>query len=1674
MKIQEIQKILKGYQGKQELLWKQESFPGVSFAETVQRDVFGGEIACFSELVMEDDFSGFAGVISGVVVAGQKSPSCRMAVHFKEEREQLACEMQAQFTDDWIPFSQSGTGLCITKMEYGWQAGEQSAYTVCLGDAVFTYHGMCLSGNYEISGDGNSVLLSSGLQTGTYSLEDMVFGDEGQQYLSLLPKELTGLLEELSINHIMFQWNIHNDCLELFSEEIGVGKGKTWEVTKGLSVGDFSLGFDIQMWEQDKKHVIWAVHGKMDIGNGELPVSVYFQSENRGFYVQTGDADTKVTGLDFLAPFCGDIPIGELPIAASMDQVFFKSLYLEGDVGGNGLTTFEVEAGVDVSLDILGIFSIQEIDFAYSGYGEENSLLLGGRLQMASLPFAIEAEHSQGWIFRGYTLGPDEISLSEMVEELLKKCGVMDIPLPAIGLNTIACSYDMERQVFAFSAFAHVGEEEKNGISFQSICASVDVGLQKKEGKWQYQVRVAGEAKLLDSVFDIDYCLDAENHTNRFHFEWRKQADFSLEKLISDLGFGDLGIPDGILPIPDKMQMDYDLAKGNLQIEADSGEQKLLFGSEKGEGESRSFYLAMKMGIHVSLHEIPMAGAQVSELEMQKFNDIVFLLHTKDMENFSAGDIVSGISAKAGLYFLLQFGEESFLFCLRKFSQKSVEEKKFSQKSVEEENVSQIALKAENTGESGSGWEINKKIGPFLLQRLLLSCKDGRITVGLDASLETGILRMELDGAALGIPFTREQPTFSLSGFGLSITSPAIRFGGSFRRKDENTYQGMIEAGISDILVELVGEYAAKPYPSAFVLGELSGREVGPPCFSVNQIQAAFGYNRKLIVPPIDQLDDFVLIQMARGKIGQNELLQKADTYFPVQKDTRFVAAGIRARSFEMFEIYAVLAMMFGVEMEFDLLGRASLELPKNDRNPIVSAALLVKLSIRPGSGVIPVDGKISEDSYIIDRNCHLHGGFAFYLWYDGEHRGDFVISVGGYADRFQRPAHYPSLERLGFEWKLTDHLSASGSMYFALTPGAIMAGGRFEMSFHQKGIEAWVRAAIEILIGWKPYCYDFMIDVSIGVKVDLKLFKVKVELGCMLHIWGPEFSGIAKIKLWIVSFSIPFGAEQQPAQDKTISVEEFRESFLPEPRQNDTEGKFGGCSFDVQVTGTMFHAVVRTPIPFTNVYWQNKPLGDVGQKKVALRPCGKTVEPFLYVEFKRADGNPVQAELETAVIKENLPAALWGDEREQSLTEENTGLKISIRETESYIISGETGDMAGMLFSESCLPLLQSGEYQLTAWVDGKELGKSQVSSQTVEVRGQRFTLCLEDILGVSPAPGMVGNYETVLPQVMLKRKTLPWERSIHPSGLTAVRESGKAKKENPWLYVFLLAGDEIVEVQTKTVKEAIVPPKDIFFPHLTLEEDEGEEIVSYIDVDAGLFETIFPGEKELCYLAHARKKAEQNRIKAVKNETQEDWYSVVMGNRLPQGNAQGMANCAYLVSVEGFESWWQGEHGNYKKVRLIVLHHWQFLSVPQQYHWKELFGGLSRRWLKEETQEGMSEEMKQKLHDGYVPISHLAEDGNRDVSYYRGPLTPVRVNEQAQETSDLSLESAWQQGRLLALANPSIVRLLQKNGSMNRKHAFRQAQRRMICAHMPQIGMEESLEVQMLERLNELWEEK
>src|SRR6185295_854632 len=158
-----------------------------------------------------------------------------------------------------------------------------------------------------------------------------------------------------------------------------------------------------------------------------------------------------------------------------------------------------------------------------------------------------------------------------------------------------------------------------------------------------------------------------------------------------------------------------------------------------------------------------------------------------------------------------------------------------------------------------------------------------------------------------------------------------------------------------------------------------------------------------------------------------------------------------------------------------------------------------------------------------------------FYTWVSGQHEGDFVVTLGGYHPKFVKPAHYPNVPRLGLKWKISSVLMISGEMYFAITPSAIMAGGRWEVVFHIPVITASVTVWADMLIYWSPFRYYIDVGICVKIEADIKIAFIRVhfslEMSAELHIWGPPFAGEAYVDWTIFSFTIPFGdtSKQKP-----------------------------------------------------------------------------------------------------------------------------------------------------------------------------------------------------------------------------------------------------------------------------------------------------------------------------------------------------------------------------------------------------------------------------------------------------------------------------------------------------------------------------------------------------------------
>src|SRR3546814_834102 len=111
------------------------------------------------------------------------------------------------------------------------------------------------------------------------------------------------------------------------------------------------------------------------------------------------------------------------------------------------------------------------------------------------------------------------------------------------------------------------------------------------------------------------------------------------------------------------------------------------------------------------------------------------------------------------------------------------------------------------------------------------------------------------------------------------------------------------------------------------------------------------------------------------------------------------------------------------------------------------------------------------------------------------------------------------------------------------------MEGGSLKAVLQSDGIRAWFNLETDILLFWKPYQYtiDTNVDVGASVIIDVAFVNTAItaHVGADLKIWGPDFTGNAKVDLYIISFAISFG-DSEPTPLTAISWEQFKSSYLP------------------------------------------------------------------------------------------------------------------------------------------------------------------------------------------------------------------------------------------------------------------------------------------------------------------------------------------------------------------------------------------------------------------------------------------------------------------------------------------------------------------------------------------------
>ncbi|GCL55687.1 hypothetical protein NIES3806_30400 [Microcystis aeruginosa NIES-3806] len=375
--------------------------------------------------------------------------------------------------------------------------------------------------------------------------------------------------------------------------------------------------------------------------------------------------------------------------------------------------------------------------------------------------------------------------------------------------------------------------------------------------------------------------------------------------------------------------------------------------------------------------------------------------------------------------------------------------------------------------------------------------------------------------------------------------------------------------------------------------------------------------------------------------------------------------------------------------------------------------------------------------------------------------------------------------------------------------------------------------------------------------------------------------------------------------------------------------------------------------------------------------------------------------------------------------------------------------------FIEHRQPPLDSGTYTVEVEQKVKTKQSDKIPEQTFSkeltfyVDGHRFApLTPDSIYAVFPPAGNLGEYSNALPHIILKRGTLPWERTIKSTN-----------SDLPWLALLLFQESEKPEPQTIKLKELKATSGNTKFPTFAYElAQNDEDVVTVIDVPKNILEKILPPEKDLTLLASV------NQITNEKNESLSEPLATILGNRLPK---KGEVSTVHLVALEErynsgtFD--YQGAGPN-DFIRLVSLASWSFTCVNSKHNFDALLKEIDREPDTLRLPSQNNHPAKQYLDLGYVPLHHALRQGDKTVSWYHSPLStgqsqdnltaPVAIADQLMRYDpntgmfDVSYAMAWQLGRMLTLQNqPLAVEIF--NWKRSKAQDLHQIQQQVL--HLP-----------------------
>ncbi|MCK8462473.1 hypothetical protein MUY35_01250 [Aliiroseovarius sp. S1339] len=215
----------------------------------------------------------------------------------------------------------------------------------------------------------------------------------------------------------------------------------------------------------------------------------------------------------------------------------------------------------------------------------------------------------------------------------------------------------------------------------------------------------------------------------------------------------------------------------------------------------------------------------------------------------------------------------------------------------------------------------------------------------------------------------------------------------------------------------------------------------------------------------------------------------------------------------------------------------------------------------------------------------------------------------------------------------------------------------------------------------------------------------------------------------------------------------------------------------------------------------------------------------------------------------------------------------------------------------DSIDPALTAGSYTLFGDLSLKSNSTTSYPVDTLEthfnVTAPRLKLPPDQALMTFPPANSEGAFENRLPQIVLKRRTLPWDRAAGTVG--DEHHDQTVTETTPWLALVVIAEGEGQLVHDQPWEECFTAETPITGP---MDQPTG----SYLSVPQSTVDTIFPTLDDISLLTHVREVNPDDTENAMGDD--DGFLAVVIANRTPLFDTQNCKPKAYtacLISLEG-----------------------------------------------------------------------------------------------------------------------------------------------------------------------------